>query len=171
MTRGIVDPWRVTEPFKTPKKVNITAAPKKINLSEFDWDADLKVPAVFWFRSKHGTIEVRNKQIDSGNDALRDLVNCLFEITEEIDGPELLESARIGIKLGDRQWQEPAAAVAYSLLKTTPDYTPSTVLWFIQQTYDDGMAQLIHLLNKVHKRIGNKGKNILKRWGVMLIIR
>ena len=171
--KGIVDPWRVVAPLVAPKQAPrvATQTKPKINLENIDWDSDLRTPGSHIFRSAGAGIQVTSKQIDTGADALRDLVQCLFQILELFEGPDLLEEAGIGLELHDREWLVPAAGVAASKLETPAAYTPRTVLYFIQQPYDHGMTRLVRLLNRVRKRPGNDGEYIVKRWGVETILR
>ena len=165
--KGIIDPWRIDEPFHKPAP-SMTPTPehKKINLSDIDWDADLRVAEAFIFQSRHGSIKVQNKAIASGNDALRDLVRCLFQILETMEGPDLLENAKIGMKLHTREWQEPVSDLPVSRMRSTEAYIPEATIWFLQQTYDEGMLRLIRLLNNIRKRPGKNGVEILNKWGV-----
>lgn len=165
--KGIVDPWRIDEPFHKPAPPpSMGMERKKINLSDIDWDADLRVAESYIFQSRHGSIKVQNKTITSGNDALRDLVCCLFQVLETMDGPDLLENAKIGIKLHTREWQEPVADLPVARMRSTEAYTPEATIWFLQQTFDEGMLRLIRLLNSVRKRSGKAGVEILNKWGV-----
>lgn len=168
--RGIVDPWRVDEPFKKAKPAPMPTR-RRINLDEIDFDADMKVDEVCFIRSPRGTIEVKSKRVASGNDALRDLVQCLFQILEEDDGPDLFEAINVGFKLHDREWLEPASDVPATSISTADGYIPETRIWFLRQPYADGMLRLIQLLNAVQRRPGAAGEDILKRWGITPMMR
>lgn len=168
--KGIVDPWRVAEPFERTKPV-ATPQRRRINLNEIDFDADLKVAEVCYIRSPRGTIEVKNKRLTSGNDALRDLVQCLFQILEEEDGPDLFENIDVGFKLHDRVWLEPAIDVPAASIATSASYAPEARIWFLRQPFSDGMLRLIQLLNAVQRRPGAGGENILKKWGITPMMR
>lgn len=168
--KGIVDPWRVAEPFEKPKPAPLPTA-RRINISEVDFDADLKVAEVCYIRSPRGTIEVKNKRLTSGNDALRDLVQCLFQILEEEDGPDLFEEINVGFKLHGRAWLEPAVDVPAASIATSSDYVPEARIWFLRQPFGDGMLRLIKLLNAVQRRPGAGGEDILKKWGITPMMR
>lgn len=163
--KGICDPWRVVEPFEPPKPVALPER-RRVNLDDIDFDADLRMPETCLFRSRHGSIRVKNKQVASSNDGLRDLVRCLFQILEQEDGPGLFEDINVGFSLLDRKWLEPAAEVTASRLRTTEDYRPAATIWFRQQSFDRGMLGLIKLLNRVQQRPGMGGESILQRWGI-----
>ena len=171
--KGIVDPWRIVTPLVEPKKAPrvATQTKAKIDLANIDWDADLRVPGMYIFRATGCCIKVTNKQIFTGCDALRDLVQCLFQILELIDGPDLLEEANIGLVLHDREWLVPQAEVRASLLSTPVDYAPKSMLYFRMQSQDHGMLRLVRLLNRVIRRPGTAGEYIVKRWGVEPILR
>lgn len=168
--KGIVDPWRVVEPLEKPKKPLVEER-RRINLAEFDFEADLRHVESCVFRSRHGAIDVRSKQVRSNNDGLRDLVRCLFQILEEDDGPDLFDNIGVGFALEDREWAAPAAEVQAVWLHTSAGYKPSAQLWFLRQPYDSGMHRLIKLLVTVQRRPGAAGSDILKRWGVLPMLR
>jgi hypothetical protein len=169
--KGIVDPWRVVDPIKPPPKPAATFTKKKINLNEIDFDADLRLPETMTLSSKHGTVMIKNTRISTANDGLRDLVQCLFQILELYDGPELFDRAAVGFKLADRVWLEPPPGVRAAAVSTAPGYMPETALWFHKTSYDSGMLQLIRLLNNVNRRTAKEGSDILKRWGVIPMVR
>lgn len=168
-TKGIIDPWRVSDTPAAP------AAPtgnweerRRQNLDEIDWERAIRVAGIFRFRSKHGTIEVKSRALDfqTGNDALRDLVRCLFEILEQDDGPQLFEDAGIGFRLHRREWLEPAADVKVARLATVEGYVPRSEIWFHKQPFDHGMLRLVRILVTVGRRPGPEGEAILAKWGV-----
>jgi len=171
--KGIVDPWRIVAPLTPPEKPprQATQTKAKIDLANIDWDADLRTPGSHIFRAEGACIQVTNKQIDTAADALRDLVQCLFQILELFDGPDLLEEAGIGVSRQGREWLVPAAGVPATRLATPDNYVPRTELYFIRQSYDHGMVKLVRLLNQVRKRTANGGEYIVKRWGVAPILR
>ena len=57
------------------------------------------------------------------------------------------------------------------MLETSKGYASPTALYFLRQTYDDGMLRLLKLLGGVNRRPGPSGQEILKRWGVVPILR
>lgn len=167
---GIVDPWRIVEPLKAPKPA--TPEPnRKIDLNEIDFDADLRSAQTCIFKSDYGSVIVTARDLETQSHGLRHLVRCLFEILGWPDGQRLLEAASIGLEYGPRIWLKPSDGERASLLQTTEDFTPRSTIWFIRQTYDDGMRALIKLLNDTRKRVSPTENTILKRWGITPTIR
>jgi hypothetical protein len=170
--RGIVDPWRVVEPLHAPgSEAANSAAPRRVNLDQIDFDRDLRVPQSCTFRSRAGSIRVHGRSIASGSDGLRELVSCLFQILDAKTGTDWFESADLGFSLSARQWRLPPSDCPAAALRTADGYEPQTALYFRRQTYDDGMLRLIKLLQHVNRRPGDEGQQILKRWGVVPLSR
>lgn len=159
--KGIVDPWRVVEPLtRTPAPPKDPE--KKIDPREIDFDADLRVWERCLFPSKHGSIGVVGPDITSSDAALRALTRCLHEISTLKDGKTLLANAQVGVAFGDTE-------VRHTRLQTQTE--PHAVLYFVNQTFEEGMLRLIRLLNIVQRRPGAAGADILRRWGVTPMMR
>lgn len=166
--RGIIDPWRIVEPIKPePPK---PAPQGRIDLDQIDFDKDLKARQSWVLRSKHGSIEVASKEIVTASDGLRHLVGCLFNILEQIDGPDLFEQAGIGFTLDAREWNMPAKGVPVAR-HATSEGTPVATLFFLNQPNDSGMLRLIRVLLTIQRRPGFEGVDILHRWGVQPMTR
>lgn len=165
---GVVDPWRVVEPLHPPARKPST---KRINLSEIDFDADLTAPKTYSFSSAHGSVEVKARGADNPSAALCVLVQCLFEILEQLDGPDIFQPLHIGFSLAEREWAVPSPVLLAEVLSTTEGYSPRACLYFVGQSYDHGMLRLIKALNVVRKRPGTAGSDILKRGGVVPMLR
>jgi hypothetical protein len=159
--KGIVDPWRVVEPLtRTPEPPRDPK--KKINPSEIDFDADLRVWERCLFSSKHGSIAVVGPDVTSSDAGLRALTRCLHEISTLKDGKALLAEARVGISFGEGE-------VHHTRLQTQTE--PHATLYFVNQTFEEGMLRLVRLLNAVQRRPGAAGTDILRRWGVTPMMR
>lgn len=169
--KGIVDPWRIVEPLRKPVVPPTPLLPgQKVNLDQIDFDADLRVPQKCAIRSRSGSILVHSKQIETGNDALRDLVRCLFQLVDKKEPAAEMTRLGIAFAYGTRQWRISSMAPS-ARLATSDGYEPATCLHFLQQTYDDGMLHLIKFLNASSRRPGPAGADILKRWGVVPMMR
>lgn len=159
--KGIIkDPWRVEAPLKPePKPAKVEG--KKIDLSEIDWDKDLKLPEGCLFRSKHGSVAVNSVRVDSANDALRDIARCLFELQEvgHVD-------ASIGFHVDEFSHNVPASPEQGSSIRTSDGYQPAAAVWFVDAPYDLGMLRLVKLLAGAKRPYGE----ILKKWGVIPMI-
>ena len=168
---GIVDPWRVVEhaPVAKPKA---SSAKRKIDLGEIDFERDLRVPRRCTFESQRGgSILVQSREIEDQNDALRQLVGCLFQILERSDGPDLFERIGVGFLLGEREWLLPRKNYPAAVIETASGSKPRAALYFLGQSCDDGMLRLIKLLCSVNARSGKHGRDILQRWGVVPLLR
>lgn len=170
--RGIVDPWKVVSPLKEPPPPKAPEKGEKVNLADVDMDADIRPSQRCVFRGKHSSIEVMGKDVYSENDGLKNLVRCLYDIfTLCDDGKELLDEQNIGFQYGTHHHALPGEEVPSAKLKTTPDYAPSSIVVFREQTIDDGLLRLVRLLRKVQRRPGSTGEDILKKWGVTPMLR
>ena len=69
------DPWRVVEPIEAPARVARRPA-EKLNLGD-DLDSDLITSGMYSFSSKHGTVQITNPRVVSGDAALLVLIDCL----------------------------------------------------------------------------------------------
>ncbi len=69
------DPWRVVEPIEAPAPVARRPA-EKLNLGD-DLDSDLVTSGTYSFSSRHGTIQITNPRVVSGDAALSVLIDCL----------------------------------------------------------------------------------------------
>lgn len=168
--RGIVDPWKITAPLTQPPPPPRREKGDKVNLETFDRDADIRSKRTCVFRGKHASIEVNNRNISSENEALLDLVRCLFEVLELEDGPNLFDEQRIGLRLGERIYEMPLPDRAASNLATGAGQLSATI-WFHGQDIDQGLLRLVRLLRVVQRRPGIEGETLLKRWGVTPMLR
>jgi hypothetical protein len=165
--KSVEDPWRVVDPIYKTKPEPTPWRPNTIDVTEIDFDRDLRVPQSCVFGSRFGSIQVRSRDINNSNDALRNLMCCLFEILEQPDGPALFEHIQVGFSLAGRNWLIPEDGCPSALLKTKDGYDPPAALYFRRQNYDRGMLRLIKLLISIMGRPGPKGQMILRRWGVV----
>jgi hypothetical protein len=69
------DPWRVVEPIEAPAPV-ARRPTEKLNLGD-DLDSDLVTSGTYSFSSRHGTIQITNTRVVSGDAALAVLIDCL----------------------------------------------------------------------------------------------
>ncbi len=156
--KGIVDPWRVTTPLRPTEKK--TPPPgQKINPGEVDFEADIRESGRYIFTGTHGSVEVCKRGLVTADDGLKLLVQCLFEVLEQDEGPDLLEEAGLGIVLNTREFDKPTADIPHASLTG-----PGIGLYFLRQTYDHGMLRLVRLLRKTNL-------NILTKWGVTPMLR
>lgn len=163
--RGILDPWRIVEPLKAPPRTQV-APNTKINPSDYDFDAVLRMAQYYVFRSMHGSVEVRSKNLNTVDDALHLLVSCLRQLTALPTLDALCRGAGLGASLGEFQLNMPTS-FGYSCIQTHDTYQPKTVLYFHNQSYDTGMLGLVRLLNYAQRTNGA----ILKHWGVTPLMR
>lgn len=168
--RGIVDPWKVVAPLTPPPSKPAPTEAKK-NLSEIDFDADIRPPRMCVFRGKHSSVEVKNNNVSADNDALRDLLKCLFEVLELEDGPDLFDEQHIGLRLAERSFEPPAQDTQTATLSTGPGYTPAGAVFFRNQDLDQGLLRLVRILRTVQKRPGIEGERILKHYGITPMLR
>ncbi len=135
--RGIVDPWRVAEPIRSEEQTAAASSSNaKIDLDQLDFDRDLRVPRSYTFRARAGGIAVCSKEIATDNDALRQLVRCLFDLVDAKDGAHRLEEIRVGFSQEDRRWLVPASNCPAAMLQTSEGYVPATALYFVGQSYE-----------------------------------
>lgn len=166
MTRGIVDPWRLTGP---PKEVPKPEGKARIDLADIDFNADLRVPNRYVFRSVQGSVEVHNLEIETANDALRDLVVCLLALSRSPEALSAFDKAGIGCSLDQDTCNAPADVLSCAGMYTVAGYAPAAAVYFLNQSYNDGMARLVRLLNSF--RHNQAGERILRRWGVTPMFR
>ncbi len=159
MKKGIVDPWRVVTPL-TPEKKPAVKPNTKIDPSEIDFDADMRVKERCVFKSPHGSVIITGVDITSTDAGLVALVNCLHEISLSKAGYALLGKECIHFSFD----HEPHSGGG---LRTTGDGPPVT-LSFKGQTNTEGMLHLIRVLNTVRRQTG---PDILERWGVTTMMR
>lgn len=169
--RGIVDPWRVTTPLVQPPPPPPRAKHEKIDISQVDRDEDLRAKRSCVIRGKHASIEVNNRNVTSEHDALRDLVQCLFEVLELEDGPNLFDEQRIGLRFGERVYELPPPGTTNHSVLATGAGGASATIWFHEQDLDQGLLRLVRLLRTVQRRPGIEGETLLKRWGVTPMLR
>jgi hypothetical protein len=160
--RGIVDPWRVVEPLHKPAPPPAPAPNQRINLDQIDFDANIRPMQQCAIRCRSGSILMRSNRIANGNDALRDLAQCLTELSTLKDMRTDWSNACVA--LGDA---ELASNARGAFITTQPGYTPATTIVFAAQTYDDGMLRLIKFLNLATRR----HPAMLKSWGVVPMMR
>lgn len=169
--KGIIDPWRIVEPLHKPEPKPTELMPgQKIGLDQIDFDADLRVTQQCAFRCRSGSILVRSKLITNANDALCNVLRCLFQLLEQKGVAAELLPLGIALQYGNRVWNTRDVSVA-AKLETREGYTPPSALYFLRQTHDDGMLRLIKFLNDASRRPGPAGADILKRWGIVLMMR
>jgi len=154
--KGIVDPWRLVTPLK-PKQEIPQEAKKRIDPAEIDFDADLRLQARYIFASPHGSIMVTGCNIPSEDAALRALTRCIQTISLTKQGRDLLLQAGIGHTFGDPP--------PYTRLETKSE--PYASIYFINQSYTEGMLQLIKVLNTVRRHLNIN----LNHWGVSTTLR
>jgi hypothetical protein len=168
--KGIVDPWRITEPLDVTRGAATQAHDTRINLDQIDFDRDLRRPRSYTFRARGGSICVHSPEIGTDNDALCLLVRCLFELLALKHGPLRFEEVPAGFSQENRRWCVPAPDCPSARLVTGAAYTPATELYFLRQTADEGLLRLGKLLCAFNRR-GGQESEILKRWGVVPILR
>jgi hypothetical protein len=159
--KGIVDPWRIVSPLQKPAEPPRDPK-KKIDPSEIDFEADLKIWERCLFKSTHGSIAVVGKDISSADAGLMALAQCLYDLSRSKDHKTLLSNANIGVAFS------PTAVPQGSVRLSTKD-EPYAALYFMNQSFDEGMLQLIRVLNAVQRRPADSA--ILRRWGVSTMMR
>lgn len=162
--RGIVDPWRIVEPLYKPAPPPPPPENKRIDLTQIDIDADLRAPQQCAIRCRSGSILIRSKKIESGNDALRELARCLKQLALDKANEATLRDLEISVHIGAAPETTTNARLA-----TAEGYEPTVAICFHRQTCDDGMLRLIKFLNAVSRRPANA--DVLKKWGVVPMMR
>jgi hypothetical protein len=169
--KGILDPWRVEDAAQLPATAGPHPAPQRTNVADLDRDEDLRVANRIVLRSEQGSIAVQSTRVASDNDALRELVSCLFELTEGPGGDAPFADLGIGFSLGDRHAGARPAAGTFSALMSHEGVEPAAALYFSHQPYYYGFHRLVRLLGAMRRRRGGAGREILKRWGVTPLLR
>ncbi len=168
--KGIVDPWRVTDAAVPPPARAPTGPRARVDLDDLALHADVRVASGHVFRSELGSVEVKSSRVHGSNDALRDLIGCLFEILARPEGAGLLEDTGIGFLLGDRHGGAVQGRSCSSLTTENGD-APAAQLYFNNLPIAQGMARLVRLLHAARRRLGAAGEDTLKRWGVTPLLR
>jgi hypothetical protein len=158
--KGIIDPWRLVEPLKKKPEVPQEAR-KRIDPAEIDFDADLRPQTRYIFSTPHGSILITGRNIMSEDAALLKLTQCIQDISATTQGQVLLLQAGVGHTFGDPP--------LHTRLETKSK--PYASIYFRNQTYEEGMLQLIKVLNTVQRHSKINGKQILNRWGVSTMLK
>jgi len=170
-TKGILDPWRVVDSAPSTPESGPRPVRERMNVGDVDRDEDLRVANRSVFRSAHGSIEVHSARVASADDALRELVACLFELTDQAGGDAAFADLGIGFSLGGRVGGATPQEGAFSGLATPRGAAPAASLNFYGQPYDSGFLRLVRHLGAVRPHRGAIGETILKRRGVTPLLR
>jgi len=156
--RGIVDPWRTVEPLRQPVRVEPSSR-ARINLDEIDRDADMAIPNKHVIRSKHVGFDVTSTRVQTDNDALDVLANCVADLFMVQGVSTMLVDAGIGVRYNDTVLNAPSEGAPASTLKSD-----ASVLWFIGQPLDRGMLALAKVLRT------SFAAPILRRFGIVVMM-
>ena len=159
MKKGIVDPWRVTTPLR-PAKEEPPKTGQRINPSDIDLDAELRITQYYVLRSSQGSVRVDSKQIATENDAIKHLVECFFRLVATHKHGPLFKEAGIGFALLEQTWNVPVTPLA--AVKTD-----EAALYFAKHGFEQGMLALVQVLN----RINRENRGLLKKYGVSTLLR
>jgi hypothetical protein len=169
--KGILDPWRVVDAAPPPATSGPRPAPERTNVADVDRDEDLRAANRIVLRSEFGSIAVESTRVASDNDALRELVSCLFELTEGRGGDAAFADLGIGFSLGDRHAGARPAVGTFSALMSQEGVEPVAAIYFSHQLYDHGFRRLVHLLGAMRRRRRVAVGRVLTRWGVTPLLR
>lgn len=159
MTKGIVDPWRVVSPLRPePEKPQRPA--KKINPDQIDLDAELRITQYYVLSSGQGSVRIDSKDITSETDAVNRIISALLHIGQTTPHGRRLREAGVGIEIEGKKWNVPTIVGAH--IKTD-----SSVLYFANMPYDQGMLALIKALNQINR----EDRNFLKKYGLSTLMR
>jgi hypothetical protein len=152
------DPWRVT----TADDKKRAAAPaqdkaRKINLDEKDLDADIRPKRTCPIRFKRCTFEICSSQIQTQDDAIQLLVECVTALRTVGLGPAL-DVERIGSGPADKRPQGCSSVGG-----------ARGAVWFLGRTLDDGTMALARLLATASQH--PQGSQVLRKYGVRAMIR
>jgi hypothetical protein len=160
MKKGIVDPWRVVVPLRSEPEVIRPPEKQKINPSDIDLDAELRITQYYILRSPQGSVRIDSKDIASENDAVKLLVHCFLHLVATPKYAVFFKEAGIGFSTSERQWNAPTTPAA--IVKTE-----DSTLYFAKHTYAEGMLALVSVLN----RINRADRSLLRKYGVSTLLR
>ncbi len=164
-----MDPWRVVDSALPTTPSGPRHVRERINVADIDCDQDLRVANRYLLRSEHASIEVQSPLVAGADDALRELVSCLFELSELAPGDAAFIGLGIGFFFDGRRGGAAPLDGAFAALTTGED-APVAAVHFYKQSYDHGFLRLVRLLAAV-RRQGAAGEAILKRRGVTPLLR
>ncbi len=167
--KGILDPWRVVDSTPAVPESGSRHVRERVNVGDVDRDEDLRVANRAVFRSEHGSIEVNSPRVGSADDAVRELVSCLFDLTELASGDTAFIDLGVGFVFDGRRGGASPQPGAFAALTTGED-APVAAVHFYKQSYDHGFLRLVRLLAAL-RRQGTAGEAILKRRGVTPLLR
>lgn len=159
MTKGIVDPWRVVSPLRPePEKPKRPA--QKIDPSQIDLDAELRITQYYVLSSNKGSLRIDSKDITSETDAVNRIISALLHISQSKRFGARLKEAGVGLEIEGKKWNVPATVGAH--IKTD-----SSVLYFANVPYDQGMLALVRALNQINR----EDPRFLKQYGLSTLMR
>jgi hypothetical protein len=137
--KGIVDPWRKVPPLRPGPR---PARPEGRKDLDGDWrDDDLAVPHKYVIRSKHVSFDVTSVRVETASDALDVLADCIAELWIDKHVGVALANANIGVRTRMIMYNAPTPEVKASRLESA-----HSMIWFIGDTIDEGMAKLGRIL-------------------------
>jgi len=157
MKKGIVDPWRIVAPLRPEPEVVRPPEKQKVNPSDIDLDAELRITQYYILRSTKGSVRIDSKDITTESDAIKLLVHCFMHLVTTPKHATLFKDAGIGFSSHERRWNVPTEPA--STLKTK-----ESTLYFAKQTFDEGMLALVGVLNRI-------GRDVLQKYGVSTLLR
>jgi hypothetical protein len=147
---GIVkDPWKVVE----PKIVKPVVPSTKKNINEVDFALEKSQEAHYDIRGNNGSLRV---DCVSGDIALKKVVLFLKYVRHEI-GDEILVDNGIGFKAGDDIFNVHDFDEKTSIMKAG-----DVVVYFVNQTHDQGLSRVVALLIEMVKN----HKDVYKKYGI-----
>ena len=159
----------MVEPTRPDPGAAASQGRAKTDVADVDRDEDLRVANRVLFRSAHGSLAVQSARVATADDALRELVRCLFELEERPGGHTAFADHGIGFALDGRRGGATPQDGAFSGLATPKGTSPAATLCFYGQPYDAGFLRLLRQLGAV-RRHHPPGDEILKRRGVTLLL-
>jgi hypothetical protein len=159
MTKGIVDPWRVVSPLRPePEKPQRPA--QKIDPSQIDLDAELRITQYYVLSSRQGSVRIDSKDITTETDAVNRIISALMHISRTKPYGQRLQEAGVGLEIEGKKWNVPTSVGAHVK-------TDTSVLYFADVPYDQGMLALIKALNLINR----EDRNFLKKYGLSTLMR
>lgn len=160
MKKGIVDPWRVVAPLRPEPDVVRLPEKQKVNPSDIDLDAELRITQYYVLRSPKGSVRIDSKDIATENDAVKLLTHCFLHLVCTPKYAAFFKEAGIGFSTPERRWNVPKGPAS---TLTTEEST----LYFAKQAFDEGMLALVSVLNRINR--DNRG--LLSKYGVSTLLR
>ena len=160
MKKGIVDPWRITTPIQ-PKKEDLKKVTKR-DVTDQDFEADLRIPGQHRFQGEFGSIKITSHQIRTQSDAVAVLGDCLEAIKKKYKS-DFLEKFTIRTTTDVHASESFSSEEWPGFIKTGPGYEPKIEIRFMVKEYGRAILCLLELFKEVKRRGGG---DLLKKYGI-----